>query len=79
MNAGTLDPLGTTASFAGKTEAYKSLFDVNFFSLISMVSQALPYLKATEGKNLTGATSGRVVMVSSGASTGGVAGWGAYS
>ncbi|GAA6026196.1 hypothetical protein JCM11491_004423 [Sporobolomyces phaffii] len=82
LNAGTLHPLGTHRSFTGDNlAAYKSLFDVNFFSLISIVSHALPYLSSREGKaNLAAADpAGRIVMVSSGAATGGVQGWGAYS
>lgn len=80
LNAGTLNPLGQTASFTGKIEDVKSLFDTNFFSLYSILTHAIPHLRSSEGKTLKdGKTTGRVVLVSSGASTGGVAGWGAYS
>lgn len=80
LNAGTLVPLGTTASFTGRIEEVKSLFDINYFSLVSMLTYAIPHLKSTEGKTgLDGKTTGRIVLVSSGAATGGVAGWGAYS
>lgn len=80
MNAGTLDPLGRTAAMAGpeRLAAYKSLFDVNFFALVSLAAHALPYLKETSSKPASD-VAGRIVMVSSGAATGGVAGWGAYS
>lgn len=80
MNAGTLDPLGRTAAMAGpeRLAAYKSLFDVNFFPLVSLAAHALPYLKETSDKE-PGSVPGRIIMVSSGAATGGVAGWGAYS
>lgn len=79
MNAGTLSPLGTTASLTGKLDEYKSLFDVNYFGLISMITHALPFLKEREAKDDASAVSGRIVLVSSGAATGGVAGWGPYS
>lgn len=79
LNAGTLSPLGTTASFAGKLDEYKSLFDVNYFGLVSMITHALPYLKERESKEDADSISGRIVLVSSGAATGGVAGWGPYS
>lgn len=79
VNAGTLDPLGTTASLASKLDEYKKLFDVNYFSLISILTHAIPYLKERENKSEDTDVSGRVILVSSGASTGGVAGWGAYS
>ncbi|GAA5894498.1 uncharacterized protein JCM6883_002120 [Sporobolomyces salmoneus] len=82
LNAGTLHPLGTHRSFTGsKLEEYKSLFDVNFFSLISIIGHALPYLSSREGKsNLSDSDpAGRIIAVSSGAATGGYQGWGAYS
>ncbi|KAM0787933.1 hypothetical protein ACM66B_006138 [Microbotryomycetes sp. NB124-2] len=77
LNAGTLDPLGTTATLTGQLDKYKQLFDVNFFSLVSLVQHALPHLR--ESKQSSGDVTGRIIMVSSGAATGGVAGWGPYS
>ncbi|GAA5887552.1 hypothetical protein JCM16303_004241 [Sporobolomyces ruberrimus] len=91
LNAGTLHPLGTHRSFSSpdKLSEYKSLFETNFFSLISIVSHSLPYLSSREGKSSSLSSSssssedpvvgGRIIMVSSGAATGGVQGWGAYS
>ncbi|GAA5923880.1 uncharacterized protein JCM15063_005489 [Sporobolomyces koalae] len=83
LNAGTLHPLGSTSSFVGpdKLAEYKSLFDINFFSLVSIVGHALPHLASTEGKSLDpdAEAHGRIIMVSSGAATGGVQSWGPYS
>lgn len=82
MNAGTLHPLGTHRSFTGsKFEEYKSLFDINLFALISITGHALPHLSSREGKSELSKDdpAGRIIMVSSGAASGGVQGWGAYS
>lgn len=54
-------------------EDYKKVFDINYFSLISMIGHALPHMKKVEPSG------GKIILVSSGAATGGVAGWGAYS
>lgn len=58
-------------------DSFRHLFDVNYFGLISLISAALPYLNTAKGNGST--ITGRIVLVSSGAATGGVAGWGAYS
>ena len=70
VNAG-IAIFGTTAKTT--VEDYKKVFDINFFSLISIIGHALPYLKKAEPSG------GKIVLVSSGAATGGVASWGAYS
>ncbi|KAG9006044.1 hypothetical protein FRB94_001025 [Tulasnella sp. JGI-2019a] len=71
LNAGTLHPLARIGSdIPDLVDKWKSLFDVNFFSLVQTVHLALPHLRESQGT---------VVFVSSGAATGGVAGWGAYS
>ena len=70
LNAATLDPLGRVSDPGTSVDGWKSLFDVNVFSLLHTLKAAIPSLRKSHG---------RVVMVSSGASTGGVAGWGAYS
>lgn len=80
VNAATLSPLGTTASMhtSARLEEYRKLFEINYFSLISIIAHALPSLnlvKAGQDASLTG----RIILVSSGAATKGVAGWGAYS
>lgn len=57
-NAGVLHPVAQIKD--AKIEEWRKLFDVNFFSIVSLVSQALPYLRKSKGN---------VVLVSSGAST----------
>ncbi|SCZ91932.1 BZ3500_MvSof-1268-A1-R1_Chr5-3g08228 [Microbotryum saponariae] len=81
LNAGTLSPLGKISSMTDRLAEHKALFDTNYFSLVSIISHALPFLNERANKDLQEREeiSGRIVMVSSGASTGGVAGWGAYS
>ncbi|KAL8291727.1 hypothetical protein RQP46_001985 [Phenoliferia psychrophenolica] len=80
LNAGTLSPLGTIASMKGKVDEVEGLFRVNFLSLVSLLSHAIPYLNSKENKpEAKDGVTGRIVLVSSGAATGGVAGWGAYS
>ena len=70
LNAGVLEPLGSVADENVPLTSWKSLFDVNFFSLISALRASLPALRSAQG---------RVVFVSSGAAVGGVAGWGPYN
>ncbi|KAG0297945.1 hypothetical protein BGZ96_003924 [Linnemannia gamsii] len=67
LNAGVLEPLAPIA----KTEVkdWKHNFDVNFFSIITLVQHALPALRESKG---------RVVFVSSGAAVNAYYGWGAY-
>ncbi|KAG8793403.1 hypothetical protein FRC16_010965 [Serendipita sp. 398] len=87
LNAGVLYPMGTVASIPvdatasdggssssklSPTDTWKSLFDVNFFSLIYTVQEALPALRGSPRK-------GRIIMVSSGASVKGQYGWGPYA
>ncbi|KAJ1309200.1 hypothetical protein OPQ81_004869 [Rhizoctonia solani] len=70
LNAGTLDPLGRIESPESSVEGWKSMFDVNFFSLLHLIKAGLPLLRESHG---------RVIFVSSGAATGGIAGWAPYS
>jgi len=70
LNAGVLEPLGPIADDTISLAAWKSHFDVNFFSLIPALRTSLPALRLTQGT---------VVFVSSGAAVGGLAGWGPYS
>ncbi|KAA1078799.1 hypothetical protein PGTUg99_017476 [Puccinia graminis f. sp. tritici] len=51
-------------------EAWKEVFDVNFFALVSILKHSLVHLRSSNG---------RVVFVSSGASVGGIASWGSYN
>lgn len=57
-NAGVLQPVAQIKDV--DIDQWKKLFDVNFFSIVSLVSLALPELRKTKG---------HVVLVSSGAST----------
>jgi NAD(P)-dependent dehydrogenase (short-subunit alcohol dehydrogenase family) len=45
------------------------LFDINLFSIVTLVQEALPHLQKTNG---------RVINISSGAATKAYRGWGAY-
>ncbi|OAV96143.1 hypothetical protein PTTG_02157 [Puccinia triticina 1-1 BBBD Race 1] len=54
----------------GSLESWKEVFDVNFFSLVSILKHSLVHLRNSHG---------RVVFVSSGASVGGIASWGSYN
>lgn len=69
LNAGILHPIGRIDT-PNLVDQWKNLFDVNFFSLVQTIQIALPHLREFGG---------RVVFVSSGAATGGMAGWGAYN
>lgn len=70
LNAGVLEPLGPILDEGTPLAAWKSHFDVNFFSLITALRASVPALRLTQG---------RVVFVSSGAAVGGLAGWGPYN
>ena len=77
MNAGVLSPLGTTATLGNQMGELRHLFDINYFGLVSMISAALPHLRAAKGDSSE--ITGRIILVSSGAATGAYSGWGAYS
>ncbi|GAA5989123.1 hypothetical protein JCM11641_007604 [Rhodosporidiobolus odoratus] len=83
LNAGTLHPVSSISnlsSSSGNLDSMRTLFEINFFSLVSMLSHAVPFLKETDGKEVKeGEPTGRVIFVSSGAATGGVSGWAGYS
>lgn len=66
-NAGVLDPVDAVAK--ADVAKWKTLFDINFFSVVELVQAALPELRKTKGK---------VLAVLSGASTTAYYGWGAY-
>ncbi|CAH7676384.1 hypothetical protein BY996DRAFT_7468387 [Phakopsora pachyrhizi] len=51
-------------------DSFKDVFDINFFSLVSILNAAIPHLRQSKG---------RVVFVSSGASIGGIGSWGSYN
>ncbi|KAF9917819.1 hypothetical protein FBU30_000509 [Linnemannia zychae] len=67
LNAGILEPLAPIAESSVKD--WKHNFDVNFFSIITLVQHALPALRESKG---------RVIFVSSGAAVYAYHGWGAY-
>ncbi|KAI8388917.1 uncharacterized protein BYT42DRAFT_491426 [Radiomyces spectabilis] len=67
-NAGVLEPVATVAE--GLVEDWKRrLFEVNVFSVIRLVQEALPLLRQSKGS---------IIMVSSGAASKGYRAWGAY-
>lgn len=70
LNAGVLEPTGTVDSIP--VDAWKSHFDVNFFSLLHTLQCALPALRKVDAK-------GKIIMVSSGAAIKGSVHWGPYS
>ncbi|KAG0043151.1 hypothetical protein BGZ83_011775 [Gryganskiella cystojenkinii] len=67
LNAGVLDPLGPVSGTS--VEDWRRNFDINFFSIVTIVQHALPALRAAKG---------RVILVSSGAAVNAYHGWGAY-
>ncbi|KAF8165276.1 hypothetical protein B0H34DRAFT_780231 [Crassisporium funariophilum] len=71
LSAGTLDPLCRIGDDTPLAD-WKKHFDVNFFSLVTAVKVALPYLRKS-------ASGGRIVFVSSGAAVKGTSGWGPYN
>ncbi|KAL3233930.1 Uncharacterized protein RNJ44_03970 [Nakaseomyces bracarensis] len=66
-NAGVLDPVGKVG--ATGLSSWRKLFEINFFSVVNLVTLALPYLEKCKGS---------AIFVSSGASTKPYYGWGAY-
>ncbi|KAF9439274.1 hypothetical protein BGZ76_006003 [Entomortierella beljakovae] len=67
VNAGVLEPLGKIADTS--VEDWKKAFDVNFFSVVTLVQHALPPLRQSKG---------RIILVSSGAAVNPYFSWGAY-
>ncbi|KAK9318091.1 hypothetical protein V1524DRAFT_161969 [Lipomyces starkeyi] len=67
FNAAILDPIAKISK--ADIAEWKKLYDVNFFSLIVALKEAIPYLQETKGK---------VVFISSGAAHHYFYGWGAY-
>ncbi|KAF9154811.1 hypothetical protein BG015_011925 [Linnemannia schmuckeri] len=67
LNAGILEPLAPIAN--ANVKDWKHNFDVNFFSIVTLVQHALPALRESKG---------RVIFVSSGAAVNAYHGWGAY-
>lgn len=67
-NAGILDPVGPIKD--AKIEEWKRLYDINVFSVVDLVTKAIPELRKSGG--------GRIIAVLSGASTTSYDGWSAY-
>ncbi|OJJ08903.1 hypothetical protein ASPVEDRAFT_48033 [Aspergillus versicolor CBS 583.65] len=67
LNHGILGQVGKIA--AADIEEWKKGYDVNFFSLVSFITAALPALRESKG---------RIVFTSSGASVSAYRGWGLY-
>ncbi|KAL8929046.1 MAG: hypothetical protein Q9208_001489 [Pyrenodesmia sp. 3 TL-2023] len=67
LNHGVLEPATKIAN--SDPEAWRSCFDVNFFSLVAFIKAALPSLREVRG---------RVIFTSSGAATKAYSTWGAY-
>ncbi|RCK60449.1 hypothetical protein Cantr_08261 [Candida viswanathii] len=66
-NAGVLEPVGKIDGT--RIDEWKRLYDINLFSVVELIKQSLAHLKKTKGK---------VIAVSSGASTKPYSGWYAY-
>ncbi len=67
FNAGVLGQVDQVAN--ASVEEWKEAFDINFFSVVDLSAKAIPHLRKSKG---------RIVYVSSGASTKGYLGWGLY-
>ncbi|CCC08821.1 unnamed protein product [Sordaria macrospora k-hell] len=67
VNHGVLTPITRLAE--ASIEDWKNHYDVNVFSALSIVKEAIPHLRATKGK---------IIFVSSGAAIKAYAAWGAY-
>jgi NAD(P)-dependent dehydrogenase (short-subunit alcohol dehydrogenase family) len=66
-NAGILKPITSVAEV--DMDAFKMLFQVNFFSLVQLCKLCIPSLREQKGT---------IILVSSGAAKGGYTGWSAY-
>lgn len=67
LNHGMLNPVTRLAD--ADAAQWRDNFNVNFFSCVSFVKAAIPYLRETKGN---------VIMTSSGAASHGYQTWGAY-
>ncbi|KAK3396056.1 hypothetical protein B0T20DRAFT_259659 [Sordaria brevicollis] len=67
VNHGVLTPITRLAE--SSIEDWKTHYDVNVFSALSIVKEAIPHLRATKG---------RIIFVSSGAAVKAYTAWGAY-
>ncbi|EEB07971.1 hypothetical protein SJAG_03098 [Schizosaccharomyces japonicus yFS275] len=67
LNAGVVEPIANIAE--ADMQEWRKLFDVNFFSVVEMVKEALPYVRKQKGS---------IVIVSSGAAVHILPAWAAY-
>ncbi|KAL7620949.1 hypothetical protein AAE478_008260 [Parahypoxylon ruwenzoriense] len=67
VNHGVLSPI--TRISESSPEEWRHAYDVNVFSALALIKEAIPELRKSKG---------RVVFVSSGAAIGAYAGWGSY-
>ncbi|KAI3321427.1 short-chain dehydrogenase [Xylariaceae sp. AK1471] len=67
INHGTLSPI--TKISDSDAEEWRRAYDINVFSPVALVKEAIPELRKSKG---------RVIFISSGASINATAGWGAY-
>lgn len=67
VNHGVLNPIKRITDV--DAEDWRRCFDINVFSAVALIKEALPALRRTQGK---------IVLVSSGAAVGAYATWGAY-
>lgn len=70
LNAGVLEPIGRISDSNIPLDAWKTHFDINFFSLVPAIRASIVALRASKG---------RVVFVSSGSAIGSTATWGPYN
>ncbi|KAG9298746.1 hypothetical protein G9A89_012814 [Geosiphon pyriformis] len=66
-SAGAIEPIGPISE--AQPKEWKRHFDINFFSVLSLVQKSIPHLRIAKG---------RVINVSSGAANHTYYGWGAY-
>lgn len=69
-NAGVLAPVDNVVNF--NAQEWKQHFDINFFSIVSLVTKCLPHMEEDANSH------GNVIMVSSGASVKAYKGWSCY-
>lgn len=79
-NAGILAPVDSITKY--NSELWKDHFDVNFFSIVSLVSKCLPHMNYRHGNSDEDDNINRkgnnIIMVSSGASVKAYKGWSCY-
>ncbi|KAH9994729.1 NAD(P)-binding protein [Xylariaceae sp. FL0662B] len=67
VSHGVISPM--TKIFESDAEEWRYVYDINVFSVVALIKEAIPELRKSKG---------RVVFLSSGAAVGVTAGWGAY-